>query len=60
MTVNQFFHYFFNLPPNAAYPDPHVPYAVTLTQMFVRVLIGVFALLLAVPPLVWWERRLLG
>ena len=28
--------------------------------MLVRVLIGVFAILLAVPPLVWWERRLLG
>ena len=28
--------------------------------MLVRVLMGVFAILLAVPPLVWWERRLLG
>ncbi len=33
---------------------------IDLVRMVVRVLIGVFAILLAVPPLVWWERRLLG
>jgi len=31
-----------------------------LVRMVVRVLIGLFSVLLAVPPLVWWERRLLG
>ena len=29
-------------------------------RILVRVLIGLFAILLAVPPLVWYERRLLG
>ena len=29
-------------------------------RVVARVLLGVFAILLAVPPLVWWERRLLG
>lgn len=59
MTLNLFFHYFFNVPPNAQYPVADYP-VVTFVQVVVRVLIGVFALLLAVPPLVWWERRLLG
>ena len=29
-------------------------------RVVARVLMGVFGILLAVPPLVWWERRLLG
>ncbi len=58
--MNEFFHYFFNVPPNAAYPAATEPLYVYIIQMVVRVLIGVFAILLAVPPLVWWERRLLG
>ena len=29
-------------------------------RVVLRVLMGVFGILLAVPPLVWWERRLLG
>ncbi len=56
MTPNQFFAYFFN-----AQSIPHGHYLwITVLQMVIRVLIGVFAILLAVPPLVWWERRLLG
>ena len=31
-----------------------------VVRMVLRVLIGLFSVLLAVPPLVWWERRLLG
>jgi len=31
-----------------------------LVRIVLRVLIGLFSVLLAVPPLVWWERRLLG
>lgn len=41
----------------------HIPdqyWYVEALRVLVRVLIGVFAILLAVPPLVWWERRLLG
>jgi len=59
MTPNLFFHYFLNVPPSAQYPVADYP-VITFVQVVVRVLIGVFALLLAVPPLVWWERRLLG
>jgi NADH-quinone oxidoreductase subunit H len=59
MTLNLFFAYFFNehsIPANLAGEY----WWITLLQMVIRVLIGLFALLLAVPPLVWWERRLLG
>jgi len=31
-----------------------------LVRIVLRVLIGLFTVLLVVPPLVWWERRLLG
>jgi len=65
MDLNTFFHYFFNVAPSAQYPPiGHLPEAqhtlITAVQVVVRVLIGVFSILLAVPPLVWWERRLLG
>jgi len=33
---------------------------VDVIRAVVRALIGLFAVLLGVPPLVWWERRLLG
>lgn len=59
MTFSEFCSYFFNvhsIPPSQA---EHL-WWITLIQMVVRVLIGLFAILLAVPPLVWWERRLLG
>jgi NADH-quinone oxidoreductase subunit H len=38
--------------------DQH--WVLDLVRVVLRVLIGLFAVLLAVPPLVWWERRLLG
>ena len=42
-------------------PNIPSPYGwVEALRVVARVLIGVFAILLAVPPLVWWERRLLG
>ena len=59
MDFNGFCHYFFNVPANPAYPAAHF-WWITLIQMIVRVLMGVFGILLAVPPLVWYERRLLG
>ncbi len=59
MTINQFFAYFLNtqtMPPDVA---AHYGW-IEIVRMIVRVLMGVFGVLLAVPPLVWWERRLLG
>ncbi len=48
----QLFFYTPNIPP---------PYGwVEAVRVVARVLMGVFGILLAVPPLVWWERRLLG
>ncbi|MCW3059312.1 MAG: NADH-quinone oxidoreductase subunit [Capsulimonas sp.] len=62
MTPNLFFHYFFNVdPPHTA--TGHMPaeyWWIDLIRIVVRVLVGLFAILLVVPPLVWWERRLLG
>ena len=59
MTFTQFCAYFFNV--QTMTPDMAAHYWwVDLIRVIVRVLIGVFAVLLAVPPLVWWERRLLG
>ncbi len=48
-----FFKYSAHIPDQYWYVDQPCAFVV-------RVLIGVFAILLAVPPLVWWERRLLG
>jgi NADH-quinone oxidoreductase subunit H len=62
MDLSTFFHYFFNVDPvhtsTGAMPAEYA--WIDLVRVVVRVLIGVFAILLAVPPLVWWERRLLG
>lgn len=62
MDLSNFFHYFFNVDPvhtsTGALPAEY--WWIDLVRIVVRVLIGVFAILLAVPPLVWWERRLLG
>jgi NADH-quinone oxidoreductase subunit H len=55
MTLSLFAHLFFytpNIPNEYAW--------VEALRVVARVLIGVFGILLAVPPLVWWERRLLG
>jgi len=42
-------------------PNIPAPYGwVEAVRVVARVLMGVFGILLAVPPLVWWERRLLG
>ena len=55
MTLALFAHYFFytpNIPSQYAW--------IEAVRVVARVLMGVFGILLAVPPLVWWERRLLG
>ena len=59
MTLNDFFGYFFNAHTMSAATAAHY-WWITGLQVLIRVLIGVFAILLGVPPLVWWERRLLG
>lgn len=62
MTFANFCHYFFNVDPvhTSAGTLPADLWWIEAIRVLVRVLIGVFAILLAVPPLVWWERRLLG
>jgi NADH-quinone oxidoreductase subunit H len=55
MTWQLFAHYFFytpNIPTEYGW--------IEAVRVVARVLMGVFGILLAVPPLVWWERRLLG
>ena len=55
MTLHEFAHLFFytpNIPTQYGW--------VEAIRVVARVLMGVFGILLAVPPLVWWERRLLG
>ncbi len=62
MHIGTFFHYFFNLDPvhtSTGNLPPGWEWVDGL-RMVLRVLIGVFSILLVVPPLVWWERRLLG
>ena len=62
MDLATFFHYFFNVDPvhTSTGALPADLWWIDLIRTIVRVLIGVFAILLVVPPLVWWERRLLG
>jgi NADH-quinone oxidoreductase subunit H len=61
MSFNAFCHYFFNVPPNADYPwTPEHYFGITALQVIIRVLIPVLIILLGVPGLVWYERRLLG
>ncbi|BDI31362.1 hypothetical protein CCAX7_34130 [Capsulimonas corticalis] len=62
MTPNLFFHYFFNVDPahTGTGNMPAEYWWIDLIRIVVRVLVGLFAILLVVPPLVWWERRLLG
>ncbi len=55
MTLHDFFSYFLFVRD-----IPGQYWWIDLIRIVLRVLIGVFAILLAVPPLVWWERRLLG
>ena len=55
MTLHEFFNYFLfvrDVPPQFGW--------IETARIVARVLMGVFGILLAVPPLVWWERRLLG
>ncbi len=55
MTLHEFFNYFLfvrDVPPQYGW--------IETARIVARVLMGVFGILLAVPPLVWWERRLLG
>ncbi len=62
MDLATFFHYFFNVDPihTSTGNLPADLWWIEAIRVVVRVLIGVFAILLVVPPLVWWERRLLG
>ena len=62
MDPSTFCHYFFNVDPihTSTGMLPANLWWIDLVRTVVRVLIGVFAILLVVPPLVWWERRLLG
>ena len=62
MDLATFFHYFFNVDPihTSTGMLPANLWWIDLVRTVVRVLIGVFSILLVVPPLVWWERRLLG
>ena len=62
MQPTTFFHYFFNVDPVHTSTGNLPPdlWWIEAVRVLVRVLIGVFAILLVVPPLVWWERRLLG
>lgn len=62
MDLATFFHYFFNVDPvhTSTGALPADLWWIDLVRTVVRVLIGVFSILLVVPPLVWWERRLLG
>ena len=62
MDLATFFHYFFNVDPihTSTGALPPQLWWIDLIRTVVRVLIGVFSILLVVPPLVWWERRLLG
>ncbi len=62
MDLSTFFHYFFNVDPvhTSTGMLPPEYWWIDLVRTIVRVLIGVFSILLVVPPLVWWERRLLG
>ena len=62
MDLATFFHYFFNVDPihTSTGMLPANLWWIESIRVVVRVLIGVFSILLVVPPLVWWERRLLG
>jgi len=62
MDLSTFFHYFFNVNPveTSTGALPADLWWIEAIRVVVRVLIGVFSILLVVPPLVWWERRLLG
>ena len=59
MDFNTFCRYFFNVQGIPHAQADHL-WWITAIQMVARVLMGVFGMLLAVPPLVWYERRLLG
>lgn len=59
MNPESAYHYFlYNADIPAHHPDAF--WGLYIGRIVIRLLIGVFAILMAVPPLVWWERRLLG
>lgn len=63
MDLNTFFHYLFNVHGSWEHLSPAQQanyWLVDAVRILLRVLIGLFAILLPVPVLVWWERRLLG
>src|SRR5579872_7277078 len=54
-----FCHDFFNVDPIHT-STGHIPMWIEAIRILVRTLMGLFAILLVVPGLVWYERRLLG
>ena len=59
MDLNTFFHYFFNVDGTGYVP--HAYWIVDPIRIVVRVILGmIVGILLPVPLLVWYERRLLG
>ena len=62
MDFANFCHYFFNVDPihTSVGRLPADLWWIEALRVLIRVLIGVFSILLVVPPLGWWERRLLG
>lgn len=63
MDPNTFFHYLFNVGGSWEHltAAQRADYGlIDAVRVLLRVLIGLFAILLPVPILVWWERRLLG
>lgn len=63
MDPNTFFHYLFNVHGSWEHLSAaqRANYGlIDAVRVLLRVLIGLFAILLPVPILVWWERRLLG
>ncbi|MDR3709549.1 MAG: NADH-quinone oxidoreductase subunit H [Capsulimonadaceae bacterium] len=57
MDFSQFSHIFWSVPTNEV---PAADWWIDVLRAFVRILVPVFFVLLLVPPLVWFERRLLG
>ncbi|MGO8671624.1 MAG: NADH-quinone oxidoreductase subunit NuoH [Capsulimonadaceae bacterium] len=62
MSFHRFCYYFLNYDPvhTAAGNLPGHLWWIEAIRITLRVLIGLFSILLSIPPLVWYERRLLG
>ena len=63
MDFNSFCHYLFNVHGSWEHLSPAQQanyWLIDAVRVLLRVLLGLFAILIPVPVLVWWERRLLG